>query len=658
MSEPTLDTRPLLDAVGAELAGHRPHEPFEAIHGAAHAALGAAYGDPEALALLAKLEAENPELAELIKLAADIAAKHPGFWTGLYAHEHHAAPLPSDHPWARSIAHAFGASDAPPLRHHHHHHYAAGYYGERPSTYWDPFLECYLEVPPGGAEAGRGMGAHFDSPGYFHRYAAGAHFDSPGGFYDWSTGAGRPPPPPAGHAGPPPPAGRRGAPPPPPGGRRGAPPAPPYAYGRGYDPRGYAAPYGGMQHVDDAAIYGGDYGGGQYDLDEDLGDFHDYAAHDDEDAADEVAPMPAAAPLAAPQAVPTAPTATPAPAAVPLPAIPMPTTTGADPWHHERHIRRVLRQAMEFFRTAPLPPGVTLAQRNALLQQLFALALSPTVATAHAVMLQLENVLAGPEAQAYALQVAALFPMWATGAAPRPPGPQGEQELGRRQGVFHEHDPRWQQRELTLEEQQQWAREHEGRGEGYAGDAYAQWWEQEQQRRAWEAQHGGGGGGGYVPPPREGYGGRHPAPPREGYGGRHPAPPREGYGGRPAAPRGRPGAPGAPGHWAVGPGGNGFVWVPAAGPAAPGFSPIAAVGPSRPGAPAPPGGQSFAVFQGHTSGRGGRGHRGRGGRGGGWGGSWGYGWDPYLGPQYVIDERNDLEDVPMPVTGDPEGMGN
>jgi hypothetical protein len=650
MSEPTLDKRPLLEAVGAELAGHRPHEPFEAVHAATHAALNAAYGDPEALALLARLETSNPELAELIKLAADIAAKHPGFWTGLYAHEHHAAPLPSDHPWARSIAHAFGASDAPPLRHHHHHQYAAGYYGDRPSAYWDPFTASYFEPA-------------------------------------WVVGAGHPPPPP-GHAGPPSAATYRGAPPPPPPGAygaRAAPPPPgayarpgaPYgggygAYGRGYG-GAYGRGYGGTQVVDDSAIYGGD---------EDLGDFHDYAAHDDEDANDEVAPMPAAPPLAAPQAVPTAPIATPAPAAVPLPAIPMPTTTGADPWHHERHIRRVLRQAMEFFRTAPLPFGVTLAQRNMLLQQLFALALSPTAATAHAVMLQLQNVLAGPEAQAYALQIAALFPAWATGAAPRPPF--DEQQLGRRQGVFHEHDPRWQQRELSLQEQERWAREHEGRGQ-YAGDAYEEQ-RREAELRAWEAEHGGGGGyvppapsgyvppapyggGGYVPPapgygghpapPREGYG-RHPAPPREGYG-RHPAPPRQGYGGHPAPPR--PGAPGVPGHYAVGPDGQGFVWVPASGAPTPGFSPLASVGPvhpSPPGAPLPHGpGQPGIGFSFGVSGRGGgRGHGG-GGRGG-WGGSWGYGWDPYLGPQYVIDERNELEDVPYDDQGerDPEGMGN
>ena len=113
------------------------------------------------------------------------------------------------------------------------------------------------------------------------------------------------------------------------------------------------------------------------------------------------------------------------PGAAAVPASP-PTdvsTAGAGdpPWMHQ--VRHALHQWIAQLQATPLPSTVALAQRNYLLQQLFALALSPTLQTAQTVLLNLWQQTAGPEAKNYYRAIWNLFAQYGMSPARWPAFP-------------------------------------------------------------------------------------------------------------------------------------------------------------------------------------------------------------------------------------------
>ena len=166
MTTPNIDKSHLLDAVGAELAGHRPHHAFEDVHAATETAIEAAFGNPYAHEVVDGVAAQDPNMADLVGTASELAQRHPGFWVGVYAHEHHAAPLPADHPWSHFIARTFGRSDAP--AHPWHGGHRVGYFGHGPGTYWHPGEQRFIHPPATDAYYQHHYPGHHEEPS---RYA-------------------------------------------------------------------------------------------------------------------------------------------------------------------------------------------------------------------------------------------------------------------------------------------------------------------------------------------------------------------------------------------------------------------------------------------------------------------------------------------------------
>jgi hypothetical protein len=441
-----LDADKLLSAIAEQLASIAPNVDPKALDHAAQTALDAAYGSPEAHAMLHQLSELSPDFVELVGKAYELAKTHPGFWVGLYALEHHGAPLPADHPWAHAIATAFGASAAPP---------AAPYpAAAAPSVPAPPFAPAppglpfavppataptvALPLPPPAAPAPVAPPAPA-APTPAAAHAAGYYGHGIASWYRPGSGYLYPPPQDPFFAGGRPLPSR-------------SPRYRPDAFWRYRRP----AWRPGLWRVEDdgAAETFPDAVYPYADLDADIGDALP--------SADGAAALQAAQ-LAAQQAAQAAtaaaqahPITAPAPSMIPPPPmVPPSPTTGADS-RRKQELRRILQMAMAALQATPLPPGVTPAQRNALIQNLFALALSPTSETARLVIANLLSAAAGVEAAPFAAWVRSLI--WPA-APPYTPPPIG---LAYMPPVISGFDGRSQYRPFGRG-RHGWHGEHEGR---------------------------------------------------------------------------------------------------------------------------------------------------------------------------------------------------
>jgi hypothetical protein len=720
---PQLDATPLLQAIGAELAVVAPHLSFEVLDAAAHAALECAFGNQEACQKVNALALHNPELAGLVQQALDFAQKHPGFWIGRYLLEHHAAPLPADHPWATTIAQTFGPSSAPPVE--SGTPTTTGYAGHGPGRWWNPRLGHHVAPPP------------YDSY-YYGRghYAAGAgpeheHFDTPDDFF--STGAlpqwvdereaedqqiltgWRPAAPRGGW-------GRGGygrsygrRPAPPWGGYRPRPPAPPpYVPPPQVPQAGYpqAAP---PQYPQDGGGASPDGGGGM----PDGGMPHDGGAPPDGSADGDA------------------------------------TTTGADfvPPRNNAEVRHFIERHIAKLRATSQQATETIPQRRAMLKALYSIAVSPSVDSARPIVAQFLLPAAGPLGGEYAAAVARAFYTWApellhtvheamlaAQSLPVPSITSGRGAFGGYRGAWGH--PGYAHPYAA----HAWRGAHEAR-DSWHQQHYEQERRAEEERRHLAAFHGNPFYGGPMPAPRQA-----PVPPQFSYGGPMPQPeqgplapqfsyaqpqdtqqpyvppPEVPQAGTPAEQPYQPPAdvwphpsmPTIPGehphhhhhhhrpappvlHSAAPPA------PPSAHPAPPAPPPPAAQAPAPPTVagyghfygqhfeqpwgehepwrfehepwqqqgwhfgehpapphewhPAPP--QWIAGHAGGGAGHGGHfGHGSdfpRGLRGGPfWGeaAAWYGGWDPYAGPQWDVDQRNEGEMIETPDDGDPESLAN
>ena len=444
-----LDADPLLRAVAHqmhdELARQGAQLDPKIIDSAAAAVLGQAYGDTHAGEMVTRLGAQNPQLAAIFGTAFTFLKSHPGFWVGWYALKHHETPLPHDHPWAGHVARAFGESDAHHALHPHHHHHHHPHALPPPA----PVPHPAAPVASGWGDYAAGWGGHHHGGHHHHHHEQQQEQPDP----DYGTDTGyRPAPPNFGHsyAHGPRPASMYG------GGRRPPPPPPrvnPYAQQQQaqqpyYPPQPPQQPY-----PTDPSQYG------------QAQPYADPSQYLPAQPPTQPDPTQYGAPPAPPPADPSAsPGTSPAfdPATMEGMFTPLPVQPGSPPQgpgapgapvdggstdvstagyttgldHHA--LRRTINGWIATLQSAPVPANVTQQQRAYLIQQLFALALSPTPATFQVVWQQLAQQ--GPEAVRYLRGLWLLFnPPTYPGAAPQlyPPivsgwgHPGGNQPLGR-----------------------------------------------------------------------------------------------------------------------------------------------------------------------------------------------------------------------------------
>lgn len=168
-----LDHQQLLRTV-AERIRPGAHWRPDVVHKAAETSLFAAYGDGQARAFVTRMSKQHPHFRGLFQALLAELKKHPGFWTGFYAVRHHHSPLPAHHPWSLDITRAFGASESPP----------ASAAAPPPAAHDTPAPAAGAPTTAGrfgGGGRGFGRSAFGRRRGWDQQWhgRGGAHFDSP-----------------------------------------------------------------------------------------------------------------------------------------------------------------------------------------------------------------------------------------------------------------------------------------------------------------------------------------------------------------------------------------------------------------------------------------------------------------------------------------------